>query len=376
MQDWTYWLEPGLWINLAIVLGATLIFHLLLRSAIGLIRRHLDAIPEARSRWPAFISRILGRTNGLLLFAFSLLLALKLAELPPNWHSALSHGWFIALALQVALWLDTGVRLWTTGLLQRKGASDLNPVTTTIISILVLILIWAVMLLSILANLGVNITALVASLGVGGIAIALAVQTLLSDMFASLSIGVDKPFEIGDFVVFGSVAGTIEHIGMKTTRIRSLSGEQIVCANASLLSQTLHNYKRMNTRRIVFKFGIAYDTPTAKVREVTALVRKVIEAIPETRFDRAHFLSFDDSQLTFEVVHIVQTSDYNRYMDIQQEINLGLLQGLRDLDVRFAFPTRSLEFIGGQLPELSLARRPRSSASVDSDALVEPGNLA
>lgn len=375
MQDWTYWLEPGLWINFAIVLGATLIFHLLLRSAIGLIRRHLDAIPEARSRWPAFISRILGRTNGLLLFAFSLLLALKLADLPPTWHAALSHGWFIALALQVALWLDTGVRLWTSGLLQRKGAGDLNPVTTTIISILVLILIWSVMLLSILANLGVNITAMVASLGVGGIAIALAVQTLLSDMFASLSIGVDKPFEIGDFVVFGSVAGTIEHIGLKTTRIRSLSGEQIVCANASLLSQTLHNYKRMNTRRIVFKFGIAYDTPTAKVREVGALVRKVIEAIPETRFDRAHFLSFDESQLTFEVVHIVQTSEYNRYMDIQQEINLGLLQGLRDLDVRFAFPTRSLEFIGGEFPELRLARRPRE-AKDDGDSLVEPGNLA
>lgn len=376
MWDPTYWMDGRLWLNLAVFLGATLVFHLLLRSLIGLIRRRLDAFPEGRSRWPLLISRLLGRTSGLLLLAFSMLLALKLSELPSGWRNALSHGWFIALALQVALWLDAGVRLWTTGVLQRPGRTPLNPVTTSLISTVVLILIWSVMLLSILANLGVNITALVASLGVGGIAVALAVQTLLSDLFASMSIGVDKPFEIGDFVVFGNEAGTVEHIGLKTTRIRSLSGEQVVCSNTNLLNQTLHNYKRMNTRRIVFKFGIAYDTPTAKVREVAALVRRVIEAIPETRFDRAHFLSFDDSQLTFEVVHIVQTSEYNRYMDIQQEINLGLLQGLRDLEVRFAFPTRSLEFIGGEFPELRLARRSARNPRADGDELVEPGNLA
>src|SRR5690606_24502915 len=125
---------------------------------------------------------------------------------------------------------DAGVRLWTTGVLQRPGRTPLNPVTASLISIVVLTLIWSVMLLSILANLGVNITALVASLRVGGIAVALAVQTLLSDLFASMSIGVDTPFEIGDFVVFGNEAGTVEHIGLKTPRIRSLSGEQVVCS--------------------------------------------------------------------------------------------------------------------------------------------------
>ena len=161
---------------------------------------------------------------------------------------------------------------------------------------------------------------MIASLGVGGIAIALAVQTLLSDIFASLSIGVDKPFEIGDFVVFGEVAGNIEHIGLKTTRIRALSGEQVVIANADLLRQIVHNYKRMNTRRIVFKFGITYNTPTEKV-EVAAPVKRIIEGIEVAKFDRAHFLGFDDSQLTFEVVYIMQVSDYNRYMDTQQAIN-------------------------------------------------------
>lgn len=367
MQHWDIWLNRELWLNVGIVLIGTLVIHFFLRGLIGLIRRRLDN-HAGQSRWPGFISHLLGRTNALLLLAFSFLLGLKLVELPPSWERTLEHGWFIALALQVALWMDGGVRLWTTGLLQKKDAKQLNPVTTTIISILVLILIWAIMLLSILANLGVNITAMVASLGVGGIAVALAVQTLLSDMFASLSIGIDKPFEIGDFVVFGDIAGSIEHIGLKTTRIRSLSGEQVVCSNTELLAQTLHNYKRMDTRRIVFKFGVAYDTPSDKVREVSGLVRKIIEGIEKTRFDRAHFLSFDESQLTFEVVYIVLSSDYNIYMDIQQEINLGLLHGLRDLDVRFALPTRKVEFIGGELPEI----RFNGGSQPDSAATGQP----
>ena len=371
MQQWETWFNQEILFNAGVVLVATLVFHLILRGAIGLLRRHFEGRASATSRWPALISRLLARTSGPLLLAFSLLLALKLIDLPSAWERTLEHGWFIALALQVALWLDAGVRLWTAGLLQKKDAKQLNPVTTTIISILVLILVWAIMLLSILANLGVNITAMVASLGVGGIAVALAVQTLLSDMFASLSIGIDKPFEIGDFVVFGDIAGTIEHIGLKTTRIRSLSGEQVVCANAELLAQTLHNYKRMDTRRIVFTFGVAYDTPADKVREVSALVRRIIEGLEQTRFDRAHFLSFGESQLSFEVVYIVLSSDYNVYMDIQQEINLALLQGLRDLEVRFALPTRKVEFMGGTLPEVRISTP--QGLDVPPGELPQPG---
>src|SRR5690606_16626767 len=158
-----------------------------------------------------------------------------------------------------------------------------------------------------------------------------------------LAIGIDKPFEVGDFVVFGEVAGTIEHIGLKTTRIRSLSGEQIVCANADLLSRIVHNYKRMDTRRVVFRFGITYDTPAAAVREAAALAERIVRAQPGTRFDRAHFFAFDEQRLTFEVVYIVLTADYNRYMDIQQDINLKLLEGIQQLGIRFALPVRRVE---------------------------------
>lgn len=352
-MNWEAFWNNALLLDLTILFAITVGSYIILAAVLRIISGRLDALyRHKRARSYLFAAELLRHTSRLLIFAFSLLIGLKAVELSPRWEGAMSHGWFIALAFQIALWLDMAVRLWTESL-TRDGKAR-NPVTTTIIGIMVRIVVWTMMLLSILANLGVDITAMVASLGVGGIAIALAIQTLLSDVFASLSIGIDKPFEIGDFIVFGNVAGTIEHIGLKTTRIRSLSGEQIVCANADLLSQTLHNYKRMQTRRIVFGFGISYRTPSEKVREVSEMVRRVIEAADRTQFDRAHFFAFGESQLTFEVVHIVQTASYNEYMDIQQDINLEIMKGLEEMGVEFAFPRRSVEFIGGTLPDVKL----------------------
>ncbi len=362
MEQWNIWFDRDLWIAIGIVVVATAAIYTVLRALVGIVHKRLTTWSKGQDgNWQHFVAVVVGRTNRTLLLAFSLLLALRLPDLPGSWQAALSHTWFVALALQIALWVDTGVRLWSRSLVVGKHGGSYNPVMTTIISIMVLIVVWSVMLLSILANLGVDITALVASLGVGGIAVALAVQTVLSDVFASLSIGVDKPFEIGDFVVFGEVAGSIEHIGLKTTRIRSLSGEQVVCANADLLRQIVHNYKRMDTRRIVFKFGISYDTPSDKVRQVSERVGEIIRATPKTQFDRAHFLGFDESQLTFEVVYIVQSSDYNQYMDIQQEINLQLLDALRELDVRFALPRRDLRLVGERMPTLKVAGLPQQA---------------
>jgi len=356
-MNWNGLLDETLWLNIAVVSGVTFVSYLALQTILKVVTHRLRKLSKkSPSGFTGMAAEMLSRTSQLLLIAMSLLIGLKFAELPDRWESAIAHGWFIALAFQIALWLDTAVHLWMESL-TRDGKMR-NPVTTTIIGIMLRIVVWTMMLLSILANLGVDITAMVASLGVGGIAIALAVQTLLSDVFASLSIGIDKPFEIGDFVVFGDIAGNIEHIGLKTTRIRSLSGEQVVCANADLLSQTIHNYKRMNTRRIVFKFGLSYKTPANKLREVSQLVRRIINDIDKAKFDRAHFLAFDNSQLTFEVVYIMQTADYNAYMDVQEEINLRLLDGVHDLEVDFAFPIRQVEFIGGNLPEMLIARTP------------------
>lgn len=348
-------LNQTFWINSAIVVFGTLLVYWLLRTIIRFTSNRIAHYSEQRHvRFTGIVVEILRSTSQLLLLVFSLLIALKFVDLPLSWSAAIAHGWFLALILQFTLWLDCGIRLWLHSLL-RDPQHVRNPVTTVILGILLRVVVWVMMLLAILSNMGINITALVASLGVGGIAIALAIQTVLSDVFASLAIGFDKPFEHGDFIVFGDIAGSIEHIGLKTTRLRSLSGEQIVCSNTILLQQTIHNYKRMAQRRIVFKFGINYGTPAEKVRQIGAMVKTIIEGVPDTRFDRAHFLAFDESQLTFEVVYYVLSADYNTYMDIQQEINLQLMAQLEQKQIRFAFPMRRVEFTGGVLPRINLS---------------------
>lgn len=345
------------WINLSIVVFVTLLTYWLINKLLNLVYKTIQNRSENQQtsgslRYIAF--EVLKKTNKVLIFIAAFLFSLRFVGLPDRLFSAISHAWFLVLAFQVAIWFDQGVQSWMRHLLHMPGTNR-NPVTLVILSVILRILVWAMMLLSILANAGVDITALIASLGVGGIAIALAVQTILSDVFASLSIGFDKPFEIGDFVVFNDVAGTIEHIGLKTTRIRSLSGEQIVCANAILLQQTIHNYKRMQTRRIVFTFGVASTTEPDKLRKIGGLVKGIINDVGETKFDRAHFLAFNQDRLTYEVVHIVNTADYNQYMDIQQEINIRIIEALAENDIELALPNIIVKTPEGQNVEEPVA---------------------
>ncbi|WP_039058298.1 mechanosensitive ion channel family protein [Enterobacter sp. Bisph1] len=331
---------PSFWIGLATVVVVTFIVYWLITRLLAMLLKTAQNWGEKQhgvGRMKHVLVDMLSRTSRFLLFIAALLISLRFVDLPDRLFNTLGHAWFLVLAIQMALWLDRGVVSWMHHLMYTPGGSR-NPVTMVIAGLLLRMMLWTIMLLSILANVGVNITALVASLGVGGIAIALAVQTILSDVFASLSIGFDKPFEIGDFVVFNDVAGTIEHIGLKTTRIRSLSGEQIVCGNAILLQQTLHNYKRMQTRRIVFTFGLAVNTPPEKLRLVGDMVRTIITEVGDTRFDRAHFQGFASDRLNFEVVHIVSTADYNKYMDIQQEINIRIMEKLAEHEIQLALP--------------------------------------
>lgn len=207
---------------------------------------------------------------------------------------------------------------------------------------LVRLIVWGGAVIFLLDNFGFNVTAIVAGLGIGGIAVALAAQTILGDLFNYFVIFFDRPFETGDFVITGDILGVIENIGIKSTRIRSLSGEQVVMSNSDLTSSRIRNYKRMNERRVLFKFGVVYGTSLDAVKKIPGLVRRCIESIPQTRFDRAHFQSFGDFSLNFEVVYYVLSPDYNRYMDIQQEINFGVKESLEREGIEFAFPTQTL----------------------------------
>ena len=250
---------------------------------------------------------------------------------------------FVLLLLQVVRWGNTLITHELRAYRERKIEEDPAAVTTMqAVSFLGRIGLWAVVLLLALDNFGIDVTALIAGLGVGGIAVALAVQNILGDLFASLSIVMDKPFVVGDFLVMGDHMGTVERIGLKTTRVRSLSGEQIIISNSDLLSSRIRNYKRMFERRVVFEIGVVYQTPAAQLEAIPGMIRAAVEAQEQTRFDRAHFKGFGASALTFETVYYVLAPDYALYMDIQQAINLDLFRRFEAEGIGFAYPTQTL----------------------------------
>lgn len=212
----------------------------------------------------------------------------------------------------------------------------------SLISVSAQVILWMLVVILILDNLGFDVATLLAGVGIGGIAIAFALQNVLSDIFAAVSIHFDKPFEDGDFIIIGSDMGVVERIGIKSTRIRTLQGQELVVSNQELTSTRVNNYKKMEKRRVVFTFGVTYDTSTAQLKKIPDMVKKVIEKIETAEVDRVHFKNFDDFALTFEAVYYVATGDYNQYMDDQQEINLGIKQSFEKAKIEMAFPTQTI----------------------------------
>ena len=202
------------------------------------------------------------------------------------------------------------------------------------------ILIWTIGIIFLLDNLGLKISAVITGLGIGGIAVALATQTLLKDLFSYFIILFDKPFEVGDFIIVDKYMGTIYKVGIKSTQIRSLGGEMLVFSNSDLTNSRIQNFHQMEVRRVLFTLGIIYETPIEKVALVPNIIKDIIENIADTKFDRAHFFKYGDYSLDFEIVYYVDGSDYNKYMDIQQEINLKIAEKFTENDIQFAYPTQ------------------------------------
>ena len=325
-------------VAVALSLSLALLFQYLKRAII----RRLSLWSKVNDlRLGSFFIDIFRRTRFLFLFFMALYLGSQYLELTAKPERFITRVAIIALLIQVALWGNRGIVLWFDDYLKRYKDTDAASATTmSVIGFVAQVVLWSVLLLMILENLGFNITTLLASLGIGGIAVALAAQNVLGDMFASLAIAIDKPFVIGDFIVVDNILGTVEYIGLKTTRLRSLSGEQIIFSNTDLLKSRIRNYKRMYERRVQFTFNISYRTPHEKVKRIPLIMREIIESQAKTRFDRAHFKEYTDSALIFEVVYFVQDPDYNLYMDIQQAINLELFVRLQQAAVDFAHPMR------------------------------------
>lgn len=203
-------------------------------------------------------------------------------------------------------------------------------------------ILWLIAIILFVDNLGININAIIAGLGIGGIAIAFAAQAILEDIFSYITIFFDRPFEVGDFITAGEYQGTVEHIGIRTTRLRSIDGEQLVFPNKDLTNSRVKNYKGMEQRRVHFKLNVTYDTPQDKLKAIPESVKAIIERQEDTRFDRAHFASFEEYSLCFDIVYYVLSSDYNHYMDIQQKINFAIKELFEQRNIQFAFPTQTI----------------------------------
>ena len=330
-----------LWLLAVLVAVVTYVALKLIRRFVA--RRLTSVAKRTRTTVDDLTIDLLKNTRGFFLLALAIYAGSLVLALSGPASRVISSLVVVALLIQVALWGNRLINYLIKSYTEKRLEEDAATATTVgALGFIGRLILWSVIVLMALENVGIDITALVAGLGVGGIAVALAVQNILGDLFASLSIVLDKPFVIGDFIIIGDYMGTVEHIGLKTTRIRSLSGEQLVFSNTDLLQSRIRNFKRMYERRVVFTLGVIYQTPYEKLQKIPQIIREIIEKQHPVRFDRAHFKSFGDFSLNYEIVYWVQDPDYNVYMDVQQAINLEIYRRFAEEGIEFAYPTQSI----------------------------------
>lgn len=318
--------------------------YVVIRLAVWLVIRGLGSIARrSRAKLDDIIVDFLSGVSGNVWALIALLIALRLPTFPELFERMIDGSLFVVIVVLVVLLLQ---RLLEHVMLHHlPDAQEDAQELPTVLRVSLSLALWIFAVLLILSNMGVNIISLVAGLGIGGIAIALAVQNILGDIFSSYSLYFDKPFKEGDFIIVGQHMGTVKKIGLKTTRIESLEGEEIVISNQELTSTRVQNYKRMHQRRVVLRFGVTYDTSTDVMRKIPSMLRSIIETTENVRFDRAHFRQFGDSSLDFEVIYYMLNSNYGAYMDAQQSINLAIMEQFAKDNISFAFPTRTVHLV-------------------------------
>lgn len=340
------------WQDWATALAVAFAVLTLLYASRCVVVRQLSARAERAGAGAAqWLLRLARSSLTVIMLILSLYAGSLLLELPNKYEALLWRIAVTVLLLQAAIWGDTAVRAWRAR--RRDGApeSTAGAASAAIIDFLLRMLIWVVFTLMVLDNLGFNITTLVASLGIGGIAVALAVQNILGDLLASLSIVLDKPFVVGDFIIVGEQLGTVESIGLKTTRLRGLGGDQIIFSNGDILRSRIGNQTRMETRRASFTLRLRYGTSAEQLAAIPGLIRELVLAQEQTAsFERAHLSALGEWSLNFEVVYWIKTADYFVYMDTQQAIYLGLVRELAERGIEFACPVRMIVHEGQEMP--------------------------
>ncbi len=328
--------ELGQWAaSLTIFLVTFTVLPLIKRAISAQRRRELPASEAYRAL--EVLAALAEHTSRLFLWGVAVWLAARDLTFPDKIDRGLNVVLVLLLWMQIALWVMTAIRhALGLGRLRAPGQERVRGGSMEVVLAAIGIVVWGLAGLLALENLGIHVGPLLAGLGIGGIALALAVQTVLSDLLASLSIALDKPFGVGDFLTIDDCQGAVEYIGVKSTRLRSLTGEQIILGNGDLLKSRVRNFGRMMERRALFQLDVHYDTPVAALAAVPAAVREIVEATPDVRFDRCHLLRCAPTTLQFEVVFFVTNPDFKVYANAQQSINLRILERFRALGVTFA----------------------------------------
>jgi len=333
VRDWA--------IAIGIIISSFILIRILKHIVIKKLRKYAVT---TKSTFDDFIISLLQSSAVPVLYILAVYTGLGYLSFPEKFSSIENAVIMVSITFFIIRSINAFISYFFRQALLKHEKNEQREKQSRGILLIVKVILWAIGLLFIIDNLGYDITTIIAGLGIGGIAIALAAQTILGDLFSYLVIFFDKPFEVGDFIIVDDKMGTIEYVGIKTTHIRTLGGEQLICSNTDLTNSRVHNYKRMNERRIVFSFGVVYDTSSEQLSSIPQTVKEIIKSQEQTRFDRAHFKDFGNFSLNFEVVYYVLSPDFNLYMDIQQKINLQLFKKFETENIEFAFPTQTLFF--------------------------------
>ncbi len=334
IYQWTAGLAAGLVV--LVVLG-------LLKWLVRRRSRLSAALPAYKTS--DLVNALLEHTPWIFILWLAIFVFLRFLNLASAAVRVIETVTIIVILIQVGLWSVEIIEFWLVRRQRAEGAGTTSykkgPVGA--IEVLAKIVVWTLVVILALENIpGIHITTLIASLGIGGIAIGLALQKILGDLFASLTISIDQPFVEGDAISVDQFSGEVEHIGLKSTRIRSGTGEQLIFSNSDLLDSRIHNYKRMDHRLVILTLNITYDTSYKKLQKIPKIIKGVIEGHEQVTFNRAHFKGFDPSFLLFEVAYTVKTADFNTYMDVQQDINLEIVRQFHEDGISFAYPTHTI----------------------------------
>jgi small-conductance mechanosensitive channel len=328
-----------------IAVGITLGVYIVLTLIKRMFHHRLTRL-VAKSRMQAddFLIPVLDQTRWFSFIALGMLLGAQYLQLPGEVDLWFGRVMRIVLSIQLGLWGTGLIGFYIERSVDAKIDQDHGEDATTLdaLGLMLKIALWVILALIILDNLNIEINSLITSLGIGGIAVALAVQHILGDLFSSLSISLDKPFAIGDFIVVGDFEGDVEDIGLKSTRVRALSGEEVIFANSDLLNSRIRNYKRLEERRISFSFGVVYGIPSEKLEAIPGMVEEIIAPLENVRYERTHLKNLGDFALEYSVVYFVLVPDYASYLDIQQQINLALYRRFEEEGIEFAYPTQTV----------------------------------